>query len=50
MTRHYEFLLKDRPSIHYWVTGPDYLLVRARWDLLKQSYELVSLERDGDSL
>lgn len=50
MTRHYEFLLKDRPSIHYWVTGPDYLLVRARWDLLKQSYELVSLERDEDSL
>ena len=42
-TQHYEFLLEGRPSIHYWVTGPDFVFVRARWDLLRQSYELVEL-------
>ena len=47
-TRHYEFLLADRPSIHYWITGPDFLFVRARWDLLRQTYDLVELHRDGD--
>lgn len=44
-TGHYEFLVSDKPPIHYWVTGTDYLLVRARWDLLRQTYELVSLNR-----
>ena len=42
-TRHFEFLLPDKPSIHYWLSGGDYLLVRCRWELLQQSYELVEL-------
>ena len=42
-TRYFEFLLEDRPSIHYWLHGEDYLLIRCRWDLLRQSYELVEL-------
>ncbi|MDX1516942.1 MAG: hypothetical protein R3288_08895 [Woeseiaceae bacterium] len=46
-TRHFEFLLDDRPPIHYWTAGPDYLLVRARWDLLRQSYELVEFTQSG---
>lgn len=42
-TRHYEFRFDDKPSIHYWISGEDYLLVRARWDLLAQTYELIDL-------
>ena len=44
-TRHYEFRFDDKPPIHYWISGEDYVLVRARWDLLKQTYDLVSLTR-----
>ena len=46
-TRHYEFMFDHWPSIHYWVAGDDYLLVRCRWDHLQQSYELSQLETDG---
>ena len=47
-TQHYEFLLADRPSIHYWISGPDFVFVRARWDLLRQTYELVDIDtREG---
>ena len=43
-TRRYEFVFEDRPSIQYWVTGQDYVIVRCRWDLLNQTYDLVRLE------
>lgn len=43
-THHYEFGFSDRPSIHYWVRPQDYLLVKCRWDFLKQSYVLTELE------
>lgn len=42
--RHYQFLFDDWPAIDYWVHGPDYLLVKCRWDLLHPTYELVELE------
>ncbi len=42
--RHFEFVLGDRPSIHYWLHGDNYLLIRCRWDLLEQTYELVRLD------
>lgn len=42
--RHYEFLFEHWPSIHYWISSNDYLLVQCRWDLLKQTYELVRLD------
>ncbi|MEM7502516.1 MAG: hypothetical protein AAF417_10760 [Pseudomonadota bacterium] len=45
-TRHYEFRFDGKPPIHYWINGEDYVLVRARWDLLRQTYDLVSLTRD----
>ncbi len=46
-TRHYEFRFDDKPAIHYWISGEEYVLVRARWDLLQQTYDLVHLTR-GD--
>jgi hypothetical protein len=44
--RHYEFLFEQWPPIHYWVHGDDYLLVRCRWDLFNQTYELAKLRSD----
>lgn len=44
--RHYQFLFEQWPPIHYWVHGDDYLLVRCRWDLFSQTYELVELSSD----
>ncbi len=44
--RHYQFLFDDWPAIDYWVHGPDYLMVKCRWDLLRQSYILTEL-REG---
>lgn len=41
--RHYQFVFDEWPAIDYWVYGPDYLLVKCRWDLLRQTYELVEL-------
>lgn len=43
--RHYQFLFDQWPAIDYWVSGPDYLLVKCRWDLLHQTYELVELHK-----
>lgn len=44
VTRHYEFGFPERPSIHYWIRPQDYLLVKCRWDYLKQSYLLTRLD------
>jgi hypothetical protein len=41
--RHYQFLFEQWPPIHYWIHGDDYLLVRCRWDLFNQTYELAKL-------
>ncbi|MEM7281911.1 MAG: hypothetical protein AAF438_09820, partial [Pseudomonadota bacterium] len=46
-TRHYEFIFDQWPSIHYWISGEDYLLVKCRWDHLKQTYELTQLDKTG---
>ena len=45
-TGHFQFLVADKPPIEIWATGSDFIPVRMRWDLLKQSYELVELEGD----
>ncbi len=42
-TRHFQFLVADKPPIEIWATGEDFIPVRMRWDLLRQSYELVEL-------
>ncbi len=42
--RKYEFIFEDRPSIQYWITGEDYIIVRCRWDHLKQTYDVVDLQ------
>jgi len=42
-TRHFQFLVADNPPIEIWATGEDFIPVRMRWDLLRQSYELVKL-------
>ncbi len=42
-TRHFHFLVADKPPIEIWATGEDFIPVRMRWDLLRQSYELVEL-------
>lgn len=50
VTRHYEFLFDQWPSIHYWIHGEDNVLVKCRWDFLEQTYELVSLDEPTKSL
>lgn len=42
--RHYQFVFERWPAIDYWIYGEDYLLVRCRWDHLKQTYELAELQ------
>lgn len=43
VTHHYQFGFDDRPPIHYWIRPEDYLLVKCRWDLLRQTYLLTQL-------
>ncbi|MCP4924554.1 MAG: DUF3108 domain-containing protein [Gammaproteobacteria bacterium] len=45
-TRHFQFLVADYPPIDIWTLGSDFIPVRLRWNLLKQSYDLVELEGD----
>jgi hypothetical protein len=45
-TEHFQFFVADYPPIDIWTLGADFIPVRMRWDLLKQSYELVELEGD----
>jgi len=35
-----------RQPVEIWATGDDFIPVRARWELLKQTYELVELSED----
>jgi hypothetical protein len=42
-TQHFQFFVSDHPPIDIWTFGTDYIPVKLRWDLLKQSYELVEL-------
>lgn len=46
-TQHFQFSVADSPPIDVWTLGSDFIPVRLRWDLLKQSYDLVEL--DGDT-
>ena len=45
-TKHFQFFVGEYPPIDIWTYGSDYIPVRLRWDLLKQSYELMELEGD----
>jgi len=45
-TKHFQFFVADFPPIEIWTLGSDFIPVRLRWDLLKQSYDLVELEGD----
>jgi len=45
-TKHFQFFVADYPPIDVWTLGSDFIPVRLRWDLLKQSYDLVELEGD----
>ena len=42
--RHFRFYVADNPPIDVWTLGSDFIPVRLRWDLLKQSDDLVELE------
>jgi hypothetical protein len=45
-THHYRYIFDDgHPDEHVWYTSEDRILVKIRWDLLRTTYELVSLER-----
>lgn len=44
---HFQALFGDYPPIDIWATPEDCIPVRLRWDLLKQSYELVELSGDA---
>lgn len=44
-TCHYTFHFDRWPPIHYWVHGDDYLLIKAQWDHLRQSYTLIEVSR-----
>ena len=45
-TKHFQFFVADNPPIDVWTLGSDFVPVKLRWDLLKQSYDLVELEGD----
>ena len=46
---HFEILLVDFPSLHFWVTGPDVQLVRIEWQHLDAYYELLEYEETGSA-
>ncbi|HPF25928.1 MAG TPA: hypothetical protein P5528_02965 [Steroidobacteraceae bacterium] len=48
-TEHFEILLVDFPSLHFWVTGPDVQLVRIEWQHLDAYYELLEYEETGNA-
>ncbi len=43
---HFQFLVADYPPIDIWAKPPDCIPIKLRWDLLKQTYELVELTGD----
>ncbi len=44
---HFQMLFDKYPPIDIWATSVDCIPLRLRWDLLKQTYELVELSGDG---
>jgi hypothetical protein len=42
-TEHFQFSVGDYPPIDIWAIGEDCIPARLRWDLLKQTYDLVEL-------
>jgi hypothetical protein len=46
-TAHFQMLFNDYPPIDIWATPEDCVPVRLRWDLLKQTYDLVELSGDA---
>lgn len=44
---HFQALFNDYPPIDIWATPEDCIPVRLRWDLLKQTYDLVELSGDA---
>jgi hypothetical protein len=46
-TTHFEILLVDFPSLHFWVTGADVTLVRIEWSHLDAYYELLEFKQSG---
>lgn len=43
---HFQMLFGDYPPIDIWATSEDCIPIRLRWDLLKQTYDLVELSGD----
>ncbi|MBL8645048.1 MAG: hypothetical protein JNK21_14025 [Rhodospirillaceae bacterium] len=43
---HFQMLFSDYPPIDIWATDGDCIPIRLRWDLLKQTYDLVELKGD----
>jgi len=46
-TEHFQLLFGDLTPLDAWVTPVDCVPVRLRWDLLKQTYDLVELKGDA---
>jgi hypothetical protein len=44
---HFQMVFKEYPPIDIWATGEDCIPIRLRWDLLKQTYDLVELNGDA---
>ena len=44
---HFQFIVDTLPPIEIWATAEDCIPVRLRWDLLKQTYDLVELSGDA---
>jgi hypothetical protein len=44
---HFQMLFEQYPPIDIWATQHDCIPIRLRWDLLKQTYDLVELSGDA---
>jgi len=47
-SRHFQFFVAAYPPIDIWTLGSDFIPVRLRWEVLKQTYELVELDGDPE--
>jgi hypothetical protein len=44
---HFQMVFEQHPPIDIWATPEDCIPIRLRWDLLKQTYDLVELSGDA---